>query len=613
MALERQDPPNSNPDLPLEVNHEVKKSHRAKPLRSRRKLQNRDFKNDFKELLSWRTYANTLYLLLSFPLGILYFITLILGFALGAALAITLIGIPILLGTVHLVAWYAALERGMAQRFVFLEMPPQPSPSDPTSSPITKRPSSLQWARDYVAQLLFWKSLAYLLLKLLVGSVAFTLTVALLSVSGFLLLAPALNVLPNGFGRFANDFALNSGHLFSPVQSVALFVIGVGVAMLSARAINAMALAAGQMARFMLTDTSQDTQFQRLRVEALSLASSAANLHSTPPFSPSSIPRANPNAYAILAEAVSSALPALGCAFILADSRFVGAVRSVRAAYGFSEEALITLLEAPDTFSKLERVHLAHIPLEATASTLGELMVASSVRLDRGALAFVQAVATQAALGLENARLIATVQDAAALEERHRLARELHDSVSQALYGIALGARTAKTQLERDPAQVSAPLEYVLQLAEAAMLEMRALIFELRPEALELEGLVSALQKQAEALQQRYSLEVTTDLGDEPHLSLEVKQALLRIVQEAAHNTVKHAKASHLWFSLTLQNGNLTLEVRDNGIGFDSFQSFEGHLGQRTMRERAEAIGAGYTLETAPTRGTCIRVTVPLE
>ncbi len=609
MALERQDPPNSNPDLPLEVNHEVKKSHRAKPTRLRGKAQKHNFKNDFKEVLSWRTYARIFYLLVSFPLGILYFITLILGFALGAALAITLIGIPILLGTVHLVAWYVILERGMAQRFVFLEMPRSSGKSSQSTLP---KLSTLQWVRGYVAEPLFWKSLAYLLLKLLVGMVAFTLTVTLLSVSGFFLLAPILGTIPDGimFGTmFGTMFGRNTP--MSPVQLLCLSVIGLGIAMFSVRAINLMASAAGQMTRFMLTDTSQDTQFQRLRVEALSLASSAANLHSTPHFAPPSTPRANP--FASLAESVSSALPALGCAFVLADSRRVGAARSVTASFGFSESALVTLLEAPDTFSKLERVHLARIPLEATASTLGELMVASSLRLDRGAVAFLQAVAAQAALGLENARLIATVQDAAALEERHRLARELHDSVSQALYGIALGARTAKTQLERDPAQVSAPLEYVLQLAEAAMLEMRALIFELRPEALELEGLVSALQKQAEALQQRYSLEVTTDLGEEPHLSLEVKQALLRIVQEAAHNTVKHAKASHLWFSLTLQNGNLTLEVRDNGIGFDSFQSFEGHLGQRTMRERAEAIGAGYTLETALTRGTCIRVTVPLE
>jgi signal transduction histidine kinase len=600
MALERQDLPTSKPALPLEVNYEVKKSHRAKPSHSSGKRR----ENAFKEVLSWRTYANVLYLLLSFPLGILYFVMLIVGFLLGVTLVFIWIGIPILLGTVQLVAWFSALERGMAGRLVDWEMPPLPS--SPTYS--TQRSSSLQWARNYVAQLLFWKSLAYLLLKLLVGMVAFTLTVTLVSISAFLLLAPILNAVSNGYW-FVRNVQLSSAQL------LCLSVIGLGVTMLSARAINLMASAAAYMARFMLTDTSEDTQFQRLRVEALSLASSAANLHLTPPSTPRANPNANPNpnAYAILAKAVSSALPALGCAFILADSRFVGAVRSVRAAYGFSESDLITLLEAPETVQKLGGAYLTRIPLEATASTLGELMVVSSARLDRGALAFVQAVATQAALGLENARLIATVQDAAALEERHRLARELHDSVSQALYGIALGARTAKTQLGRDPAQVSAPLEYVLQLAEAAMLEMRALIFELRPEALELEGLVSALQKQAEALQQRYSLEVTTDLGSEPDLSLEVKQALLRIVQEAAHNTVKHAKASHLWFSLAQQNGSLTLEVTDNGMGFDSSQSFEGHLGQRTMRERAEAIGAGYTLETAPTRGTRIRVTVPLE
>jgi signal transduction histidine kinase len=176
------------------------------------------------------------------------------------------------------------------------------------------------------------------------------------------------------------------------------------------------------------------------------------------------------------------------------------------------------------------------------------------------------------------------------------------------LYGIALGARTAKAQLARDPQQVSEPLDYVLQLAEAGLSEMRALIFELRPEALEVEGLVVALRKQAEAIAVRYKLPVNLELPDEPSLPLETKQALLRIAQEAMHNAVKHARASQMQLKLVALNSGWKLEITDDGVGFDASQRFEGHLGQHSMRERAASIGARYTLETAPGRGTRIQV-----
>ncbi len=159
-----------------------------------------------------------------------------------------------------------------------------------------------------------------------------------------------------------------------------------------------------------------------------------------------------------------------------------------------------------------------------------------------------RAVADQTAVAVENARLFAEVGGKAALEERQRLARELHDSVSQALYGIALGARTARrARWTRTPELVADPLDYVLSLAEAGLAEMRALIFELRPESLETEGLVAALEKQAAAL-----AGPARDRGrDHPlrrarGLRRTVKEAVYRIAQEALHNTVKHARASNV-------------------------------------------------------------------
>jgi signal transduction histidine kinase len=220
--------------------------------------------------------------------------------------------------------------------------------------------------------------------------------------------------------------------------------------------------------------------------------------------------------------------------------------------------------------------------------------------------------ARQAAVAIENARLYGQAQGLAVLEERQRLARELHDSVSQALYGISLGARTARTLAERDPGRVIAPLDYVLSLAEAGQAEMRALIFELRPESLAEEGLVAALEKQAGSLRARHNLAVEFDLAAEPELPLAAKEALYRIAQEALHNTVKHARADRVRLRLGHDGAVCALEVSDNGRGFDATGSFPGHLGLRSMRERVERLGGTFSIASGPGEGTRIRAELPL-
>ena len=134
------------------------------------------------------------------------------------------------------------------------------------------------------------------------------------------------------------------------------------------------------------------------------------------------------------------------------------------------------------------------------------------------------------------------IQERTAIVERQRLARELHDSVSQALYGISLGINTARTLFDTDRAKVLEALDYALSLTRGGLTEMRALIFELRPESLEMEGLVAALTKQIAALQVRHGIEVELSLCDEPDVPLAVKEAVYRIAQEALHNAVKHAQ-----------------------------------------------------------------------
>jgi signal transduction histidine kinase len=224
----------------------------------------------------------------------------------------------------------------------------------------------------------------------------------------------------------------------------------------------------------------------------------------------------------------------------------------------------------------------------------------------------VMAFAQQVAIAIENARLYEQARGRAALEERQRLARELHDSVSQALYSIALTASAAELVRDRAPERLAGLHAEMLALAEAGLAEMRALIFELRPESLEREGLVAALEKQAAAVRARHGIPVDAALGDEPDVPLAAKEALYRIAQEALHNAVKHARPRVLTLALEEVGGELRLSVADDGKGFDAGGAFPGHLGLHSMRERAEGIGAALALESAPGRGTRVVARLPL-
>jgi signal transduction histidine kinase len=256
------------------------------------------------------------------------------------------------------------------------------------------------------------------------------------------------------------------------------------------------------------------------------------------------------------------------------------------------------------------------VPLVVRGQSLGVLNVyyATGGAAAEAELPLLEAIAGQAAVAVENARLFLDAEAKAALEERQRLARELHDSVSQALYGIGLGARTARALLDRDPARADEPLEYVLQLAEAGLSEMRALIFELRPESLEREPMSSALHRLARALRSRHGITVRVDAADDgpPEPPFEIKEALYRIAQEALHNIVKHADTDNASVALTWTPGEVRLVVRDRGRGFVPGGPVPGHLGLRTMRERAHRVGGELAVRSAPGEGTAVEVTIPL-
>ncbi|HSR26076.1 MAG TPA: ATP-binding protein [Candidatus Eisenbacteria bacterium] len=194
--------------------------------------------------------------------------------------------------------------------------------------------------------------------------------------------------------------------------------------------------------------------------------------------------------------------------------------------------------------------------------------------------------------------------------ERQRVARELHDSVLQTLYGIALGAESIRSLATQDPGATSGVAQYLLQLARSALEEMRALILELRPDALEHDGLVTSLRRLVAPMASRHGLRVALELGDEPSASLEAKEALLRIAQEALQNVARHAGAGTVSVRLRRDDA-LTLEVADDGSGFDVAGEHAGHLGQTTMRERAELVGGALEVISAPGRGTRVVARVP--
>jgi signal transduction histidine kinase len=202
--------------------------------------------------------------------------------------------------------------------------------------------------------------------------------------------------------------------------------------------------------------------------------------------------------------------------------------------------------------------------------------------------------------------------------ERQRIARDLHDSVSQSLFSTTLHVRTAQRALELEELDGTGPvgeeLSEIGQLTRGALAEMRALIFELRPGALAEEGLVAALTKQASALSAREGLVIAVN-GPDAHLPLgpEVEEQLYRLGQEALANVVKHARASNATVRIAVNDDTVLMEVSDDGRGFDPAAVGRDHFGLRSMRGRAADLGGRLKVTSTPGRGTVLRVEVPAQ
>jgi signal transduction histidine kinase len=223
--------------------------------------------------------------------------------------------------------------------------------------------------------------------------------------------------------------------------------------------------------------------------------------------------------------------------------------------------------------------------------------------------------ANQAAAAIENARLYEQTREYTVVEERNRLARELHDSVTQSLFSVTLLIEAGLNLLERDPVKARERLERSNALAQGALAEMRALIFQLRPMTLQEEGLLSAVKKHLSALRSRHGsivdLEVT---GSERRLAAPIEDAAFGIIQESLNNVVKHANAPRSQVRLQFDTDSLRVSTNDDGVGFDSTAPHPHNtLGMSSMRERAEGVGGRLIVESAPGLGTRIVATLPIQ
>jgi signal transduction histidine kinase len=224
----------------------------------------------------------------------------------------------------------------------------------------------------------------------------------------------------------------------------------------------------------------------------------------------------------------------------------------------------------------------------------------------------IETFAAHAALALENARLHERSRELSIVEERNRLARELHDAVTQKLFGVVLAAESGAALLERDLPAAGAQLRLARELAREAIEELRSVIVHLRPAALESEGLAVALAKHVDVLRRAHDVELAlTVTGDAP-VAASVEADAFRIAQEALHNALRHAAASRIDVVLRCEPGRLEVTVADDGVGFDAdaVSLRSRRLGLTTMAERARAAGGALEVASAPGAGTTVRLEV---
>ncbi|WP_334076163.1 sensor histidine kinase [Paenibacillus sp. A14] len=215
-------------------------------------------------------------------------------------------------------------------------------------------------------------------------------------------------------------------------------------------------------------------------------------------------------------------------------------------------------------------------------------------------------------LSTHNAQLAEQARLSAIVEERQRLARELHDAVSQQLFAISMTATAVGRTLEKDFDKAQRQVELIEEMASVAQSEMRALLLHLRPVYLEGKELSQGLTELVKELKMKVPMDLTLEMDEELNLGKGIENHLFRIIQEAMSNTLRHAKADKMEIRIHRKGDAVKVTLRDNGIGFQLDEKKQASYGLSTMQERVGEIGGSIQFITAPGKGTRIEITVPL-
>lgn len=548
------------------------------------------------DLLDPHTYRAALYIFLALPMGA-FTAGLIAGGVVGGLLTLAfLVGAAFLLGALWLVGGLSDVQRTLAGVLGV------------TFAPVLMPPvyrGTLAWLRGTLSDPMTYRTLLFHVVQLPLALVCWVVLAALLGSTLVGLLSPVWALYPGTFPVVWGEQTLLPG----PLAVAGLMALGLGGLLISAGVLNLM----GRMwTRLAVALLSRDPGYEAARREVVALRRAAGRVALGDDLDAT---------LADLTEQARAASTALSVALVAPD----GTPRALSGPMGpglsgpldrlpSQGEADVRLIGNGEALATLP----VTLPASAGALESGQLqggtlraLYPAGVRPGADELAFLLSIADHAGTAQHAAQLIERAGARAGEQERARLARELHDSVAQALYGISLGAKTARATLDHDPERTRASLDYTIRLAEGGVSEMKALLFSLRPDALEEGGLVAALAQHAHALAARHGLSVHAQLDHEPPLTPDAQAAAYRVAQEAMHNIVKHARASHVWLEVVQDGLTVTVSIRDDGRGFDPTAAGRGTLGQRSMRERAAGAGGTLEVRSAAGEGTLVTLRLP--
>jgi signal transduction histidine kinase len=256
------------------------------------------------------------------------------------------------------------------------------------------------------------------------------------------------------------------------------------------------------------------------------------------------------------------------------------------------------------------------LPMRAGGQVLGILTIlgGETQQFNAEEVALLASVADQVGVAIENARLRQQAEHAAVIEERERLARELHDSVTQSLYSLALFAEAGENLIDSgDLEEAKHNLQRMGETAQQALKEMRLLVYQLRPLDLEKEGLIGALHQRLGAVEGRVNIKARLVADELVDLPAPLEEELYRIAQEALNNALKHAGATAVTIYLHIKDNEVELEIIDDGKGFDPHTAANtGGMGLQSMQARTEKLGGVFAIVSDADEGTSVKVNVKI-